>query len=109
MHVDLPKRTINQFKPDQQSRRHELKVDCSNIYTMLQPKSECTFFENETLAIYSYSSRAQCVFSAFGVDLHLRLLLMQNRRPTVKAHTHIHNGMTFLFKWTIIFNFKIVF
>ena len=56
MHVDLPKRTINQFKPDQQSRRHELKADCPNIYTMLQPKSECTFFENETLAIYSYSS-----------------------------------------------------
>ena len=26
------------------------------MYTMLQPKSECTFFENETLAIYSYSS-----------------------------------------------------
>ena len=43
------------------------------------------FFENETLAIYSYSSRAQCVFTAFGVDLHLRLLLMQNRHPTVSG------------------------
>ena len=36
LHVALPKRPINQFKPVQQSKKQALRAYCPNIYTLLK-------------------------------------------------------------------------
>ena len=50
LHVVLPKRPINEFKLDQQSRQQALKAYCPNIYTVVGGSAHhncLTYFVNE--------------------------------------------------------------
>ena len=77
MHVSLPKRPINHFKPVQQRRQHVLRAYCPNIYiyilrkNYLLPVQKLSLVQdNDSVEIFLAQEPAEALSVSAGYDMN---------------------------------------